>query len=59
MQTENGVKVECNDTVLFEWDFGEYKELQVDVLGIYNPSYEELFPGRYAAYEASFSNDRS
>jgi len=59
LQTEDGVKVECHDAVLFEWDFGDQKELHVDVLGIYNPRYEELFPGRYAAYEASFGNDKS
>jgi hypothetical protein len=59
VHTEDGAKVECLDTVLFEWDFGDHKELRVDVLGIHNPRYEELFPGRYAAYEASFVNDKS
>ena len=59
VHTERGVKVECLDTVLFEWDFGDYKELRVDVLGITHARYEELFPGRYAAYEASFNKNKS
>jgi hypothetical protein len=59
VHTEGGVKVECLETVLFDWDFGDEKELRVDVIGIQNPRYEELFPGRYAAYEASFSNNKS
>ena len=32
--------------------------LEVHVLGIAYPLYEQLFPGRYAAYEASFSKAR-
>jgi hypothetical protein len=32
--------------------------IEVQVLGIPYPLYEQLFPGRYAAYEASFSKAR-
>ena len=58
VRNEDGVEIECNDTVLFEYDFGNHKELRTDVLGILYPPYEELFSGRYAAYEASFSKDK-
>jgi hypothetical protein len=53
--TLDGAPIECLDVVLFEYDFGEQKELRVDAVGIGYPLYEELFPGRYAAYEASFA----
>lgn len=59
VRTEDGVKVECLDAVLFEYDFGDHKEFRIDVLGIPHPRYEELFPGRYAAYEASLDKDQS
>ncbi|WP_171236331.1 hypothetical protein [Ruegeria sp. HKCCA6837] len=55
--TELGVDVQCLDAVLFEYDLGDQSELRIDVLGITYPRYEELFPGRYAAYEASFDKD--
>jgi hypothetical protein len=32
--------------------------IEIHVLGIEYPLYEQLFPGRYAAYEASFSKAR-
>ncbi len=32
--------------------------IEIHVLGIAYPLYEQLFPGRYAAYEASFSKPR-
>lgn len=32
--------------------------LEVHVLGIAYPLYEQLFPGRHAAYKASFSKER-
>lgn len=32
--------------------------MEIHVLGIGYPLYEQLFPGRYAAYEASFSKAR-
>lgn len=51
--TPAGEQVECADVVLFEYDFGSEKEFRVDVIAIVNPLYETLFPGRYAAYEAS------
>jgi hypothetical protein len=54
VRTEKGVEVECLDAVLFEYDFGDHKEFRIDVLGIPFSRYEELFPGRHAAYEASF-----
>ena len=57
VRTEEGVEVECLDAVLFEYDFGDHKELRIDVLGIPFPRYEELFPGRYAAYEACFDKN--
>lgn len=47
--------IECIDVVLFEYDFGEWKELRVDVVGIPNPLYEELFSGRYAEYATSIA----
>ena len=47
--------IDCVDVVLFEYGFGDYKELQVDALGIDSALYEELFPGRYAEYEATVS----
>jgi hypothetical protein len=34
------------------------KALEVHVLGIPYPLYEQLFPGRHAAYKASFSKTR-
>lgn len=51
--TPAGEQVECADVVLFEYNFGSEKEFRVDVIAIVNPLYETLFPGRYAAYEAS------
>lgn len=54
VRTADGVDGECLDAVLFEYDFGHYKELRIDVLGIPFPRYEELFPGRYDTYVASF-----
>jgi hypothetical protein len=59
VRAEGGVEVKCLDAVLLEYDFGDHKELRIDVLGISSPRYEELFPGRYATYEASFNKDRS
>ena len=59
VRTESGVKVECLDAVLFEYDFGEHKELRSDVSGIPYPRYEELFPGRHAAYETNFGKYNS
>lgn len=32
--------------------------MEIHVLGIEYPLYEQLFPGRYAEYEASFSKGR-
>ena len=37
-------------------DCDDQADLYVDVLGITNPNYEVLFPGRYAFYEASLIN---
>jgi hypothetical protein len=31
-----------------------HEEIEIEVLGIGYPLYEELFPGRYATYEAGF-----
>lgn len=59
VQAEGGEEIECLDAVLFEYDFGDHKELRIDVIGIPYPLYEELFPGRYAAYESSFQKDNS
>lgn len=58
VRTEHGASVECLDVVLLEWSLGGHKELRIDVLGIPYPRYEELFPGRYAAYEASLHQDK-
>ena len=55
VSTDEGAQIDCLDVGLFEYDFGDDKELRVDALGIGYPIYEKLFPGRYAAYEASFS----
>lgn len=52
--TPGGEQIECLDVVLFEYDYGSEKEFLVDVIAISYPLYETLFPGRYAAYEASF-----
>ncbi|MGJ8532427.1 MAG: hypothetical protein ACSHYC_09630 [Alphaproteobacteria bacterium] len=54
VSTDGGVQIECIGVALFELDFGNYKELRVDAIGIGYPLYEELFPGRHAAYAASF-----
>lgn len=51
--TPDGEQVECLDVVLFEYDYGSEKEFLIDVIAISYPLYETLFPGRYAAYEAS------
>ena len=59
VRTEDGVDVECMDAVLIKYDFGDHTELRIDVLGIPYPRYEELFPGRYADYDASFGKDQS
>ena len=59
VQTEGGALVECHDAVLIEFDLGEIKELRIEVVGIAYPKYEELFPGRFASYEASFDNDET
>ncbi len=56
--TQDGTTLNCVDVILSEFDFGDEIELVVDVLGISDPSYETLFPGRYADYEASFANDK-
>jgi hypothetical protein len=53
----DGTIIDCVDVVLFEYDFGDHTELQVDALGIDSALYEDLFPGRYAEYEASVSPD--
>jgi hypothetical protein len=53
--TDGTVQIDCADVVLLEVNFGDEIELRVDALGIGYPLYEELFPGRYAAYEASLS----
>lgn len=54
ISTDGGDQIECIDVALFELDFGNYKELRVDAIGIGYPLYEELFPGRHAAYVVSF-----
>ncbi|WP_156025897.1 hypothetical protein [Sulfitobacter sp. 20_GPM-1509m] len=53
--TGEGVQIECHDVVLFEYELPDEVELYVDVLGMHHRLYEELFPGRYAAYAASLS----
>jgi hypothetical protein len=59
IRTKDGTQVECIDAVLFEYQLGDYSELCVDVLGIPYPIYEELFPGRFASYRASFAADEN
>lgn len=51
----DGTVIDCVDVVLFEFDFGDHKELYVDALGIDSALYEELFQGRYAEYEADMA----
>jgi len=58
VRTEDGAEVECIDAVLLQYKFGDQKELVIDVLGIPYPRYEELFPGRYAAYADSFDTEQ-
>ncbi|MDD9907215.1 MAG: hypothetical protein OXT06_26865 [Rhodospirillaceae bacterium] len=54
LATSEGEPIECIGVALFEYDFGDHMELEVDAVGIGYPLYEELFPGRHAKYIASF-----
>lgn len=40
VSTDEGDQIECIDVVLFEYNFGDEKELRVDAVGIGSPLYE-------------------
>ena len=55
LTTASGEPIDCIDVVLMEVKFIDETERRVDAIGIGYPLYEDLFPGRYAAYEANLS----
>jgi len=59
VENEIGTELDCLDTVLLEYGLGDQCEYWVDVLGIPSLRYEELFPGRFAAYEAMLDRANS
>ena len=54
LKRSGGQIIQCLDVVLLEANFGGYKELHVDVIGVEAKLYQQLFPLHIQRYKEQF-----